>query len=220
MTRVTDVGLLPFSLHLGDGADAGTVLLERGGISVVNGDLHVGRRRLTLAHELGHFLVADPYTTDWRVATDGDAIESRFDRFARALLIPAADLAERWREWCAVPDESIRDAAVRGASHYRVDMTTLARRLHETGAANSSEVQIVRSTRTLRADIVEKDLLVHDELEPVSLPRSYQISVLALYRSETISMARAIDLLLGTFDEDSMPELPTRPEHEIWDVTS
>ena len=125
--RVATIGLLPFALPLGDGADAGTVLLRAGGVSVINGDLRVGRRRLALAHELGHYLIADPYTTDWRVAsTEADALEARLDRFARALLLPDRDLRERWAEWSANEDETLRDAAVRAGSHYQVDMATLA----------------------------------------------------------------------------------------------
>lgn len=218
---VTSIGLLPFSLHLGEGADAGTVLLERGGVAVINGDLHVGRRRLALAHELGHYLAADPYTTDWRIAaTDAEALEARLDRFARALLLPEADLARRWHEWVAVVGESLRDAAVRAGSHYRVDMATLARRLGELGLVDASQATMIRQVQTKRADIVEKNLTVHHELEPVSVPRPYAQAVLALYRRESISEDRALGLLMGTFEPDGLPELPPVPEGEIWALTS
>ncbi|WP_020573955.1 XRE family transcriptional regulator [Actinopolymorpha alba] len=218
---VPSIGLLPFSLPLDAGADAGTVLLDKGGVTVINGDLHVGRRRLALAHELGHYLIADPYTTDWRVAaTDADALEARLDRFARSLLIPAADLRERWREWLSAPGETLRDAAVRAGSHYRVDMATLARRLTELDLTDTGQADAIRQVRTKKADIVEKNLLTHHELEPVSLPRPYEQAVLRLYRSETITADRALGLLLGTFDPDSLPDLPPAPEAEIWAVIS
>src|SRR5690606_31567916 len=35
------------------------------GATVINGCLPVGRRRFTLAHELGHHLLADEYTIDF-----------------------------------------------------------------------------------------------------------------------------------------------------------
>lgn len=217
--RVATVGLLPFALHLGSGADAGTVLLARGGVSVVNGDLDVGRRRLALAHELGHYLCADEYSTDWRIgAAEAEALEARLDRFARALLLPEADLQRRWTEWMAAPEDDLRDAAVRAGTHYRVDMATLARRLTELGI--NADVDAVRRVRTKKHDIVEKNLLVHDELAPVALPQPYAQAVLRLYRSETISEARALDLLLGTFDADALPDLPPVPEGEIWEFVS
>ncbi|WP_431974943.1 helix-turn-helix domain-containing protein [Micromonospora haikouensis] len=218
---VTGIGLLPFALPLGEGADAGTVLLRVGGVSVVNGDLRVGRRRLALAHELGHYLIADPYTTDWRVAsTEADALEARLDRFARALLLPEADLRERWAQWSAGGDETLRDVAVRAGSHYQVDMATLARRLGELELVDGRQVNEIRGVRTKKADIVEKNLVVPRELEPISLPRTYEQAVLRLYRGETVTADRALGLLLGTFDEESLPDRPEAPESEIWAVTS
>lgn len=215
------IGLLAFSLSLDAGADAGTVLLDTGGVTVINGDLRSGRRRLALAHELGHYLIADPYTTDWRVAiSDADALEARLDRFARSLLIPEADLRERWPAWQGAPDETLRDAAVRAGSHYRVDMATLARRLTELGLIGADQTDAIRQVRTKRADIVEKNLVIYRELEPVSLARTYEQAVLKLYRGEVITADRALGLLLGTFDMDSLPDLPPVPEAEIWTVTS
>jgi Zn-dependent peptidase ImmA (M78 family) len=93
------------------------VLLQTGGVTVVNGDLHVGRRRLALAHELGHYLIADPYTTDWRVASsDAEELEARLDRFARALLLPEPDVRQRWASWIGDEEETLRDACVRAGS--------------------------------------------------------------------------------------------------------
>src|SRR5262249_27063081 len=151
------------------------VLLRAGGVSVINGDLRVGRRRLALAHELGHYLIADPYTTDWRVAsTEADALEAHLDRFARALLLPEADLRERWAQWITTPGETLRDAAVGAGSHYQVDMATLARRLTELGLVDPGQINDIREVQTKKADIVEKNLVVPRELEPVSLPRTYE----------------------------------------------
>jgi Zn-dependent peptidase ImmA (M78 family) len=218
---VTGIGLLPFALPLGDGADAGTVLLRAGGVSVINGDLRVGRRRLALAHELGHYLLADAYTTDWRVASmEADALEARFDRFARALLLPGADLRDRWAQWTASVGETTRDAAVRAGSHYQVDMATLARRLTELGLVDAGQANSIRGVQTKKADIVEKNLVVARELEPVALPRTYEQAVLRLYRHEVVTVDRALGLLLGTFDEEALPDRPPVPEAEIWAVTS
>jgi Zn-dependent peptidase ImmA (M78 family)/DNA-binding XRE family transcriptional regulator len=215
------VGLLPFSVHLDQGADAGTVLLRAGGVAVINGDLRPGRRRLALAHELGHYLIADPYTTDWRVSSnDAEALEARLDRFARAFLLPEPDLRERWREWTEPPDETLRDAAVRAGSHYRVDMATLSRRLGELRLVGSDQEAAIRQVRTKKADIVEKNLVIHDELSPVSLPRPYARAVLGLYRSEIVTADRSLELLLDTFDRDSLPDLPPVPDSEMWTVTS
>lgn len=215
------IGLLVFAVNLGEGADAGTVLLRNGGVALVNGHWRVGRRRLAAAHELGHYLVADEFSLDWRVAaTEAQGIEARLDRFARALLMPGRDLGRRWEEWLTVPDETYRDAAVRAASHYGADMATLARRLLEVGLVDRKGADDIRRVQTKQADIVEKNLVVRDELAPVAVPRPYAQAVLKLYRRELITADRALGLLRGSFDQDSLPSLPTAPEAEIWEVTS
>jgi Zn-dependent peptidase ImmA (M78 family)/transcriptional regulator with XRE-family HTH domain len=218
-TKVVERGLLVFSLDLGvESADAATVLLRSGGIALINGGLRVGRRRLALAHELGHYLVADDYTVDWRVAEyqDTEYRESVLDRFARALLLPEKGLRADWTKYTSGDDGSNRTAAVRIASSYRVDMATLARRLVELGIVGQPDATQIRSIRTSRADIVELDLVVGEELTPPTLPREYERAVLRLFRGESISSARALDLLLDTWTEEMLPDLPTRSEDEIW----
>lgn len=217
--KVNVLGLLVFSLELGvESADAATILLQRGGVALINGGLRVGRRRLALAHELGHYLVADDYTVDWRVAEfqDTEHRESTIDRFARAVLLPETGLRAAWAEYLSGSDADLRTATVRAASLFRVDMATLARRLLELGLVGHSDCGFIRSVRTTRSDIVESDLVVGEELTPPSLPREYERAVLRLFRSESISSARALDLLLGTRTEDKLPELPTRTADQIW----
>ena len=212
-----ELGLLVFSWELGKhGADGASVLLARGGVAVVNGSYQTGRRRLTLAHELGHYLFGDEYSTDWRVAEAPAANrEGRIDRFARALLLPAAVLRNRWRG-----GDDTRVDAVRLASEYRVDMTTLARRLDELEIASPQELVLVRATRTRRSDIVELGLLVADELSPPLLPDAYVKAVLNLYRREEISAARALGLLLDTWEEEDLPDLPLLPADAVWSFVS
>lgn len=221
VTPIADLGLFAFATGLGtDAPDAATTLLARGGVSVVNADRGVGRRRLALAHELGHYLVADAYTVDWRVGVPADAqrVERLFDVFARALLLPATALREHW---VATEElESVREVAVRVASKFRVDMSTLAARLEELDLAETEQLSVVRRTTTTRSDIIEFDLMVPHDLEGASLPRAYEKAVLRLYRSERISAARAIDLLHGSVDETDLPPLSPAREDEIWKLTS
>lgn len=211
--RAAGLGLLPFSWDLGPGgADGASLLLERGGAAVVNGYRKIGRRRLTLAHELGHFAFADEFSSDWRIG-DVSAVETerRIDHFARALLLPVAALRERWRG-----GEHTRTDAVRIGSEFRVDMATLARRLVELEMASLAEEATVRAARTTRADIVDFDLVVPADLQPPELPAVYVKAVLNAYRSEEISAARAVDLLLDTWEESELPDLPMLPVEALW----
>ena len=211
-TRAADLGLLAFSWEFGEnGADGASVLLTRGGVAVVNGSYQTGRRRLTLAHEFGHYLFGDEYSTDWHVAeAPATKREGRIDRFARALLLPAAALRSRWSG-----GDDTRVDAVRLASEYRVDMTTLARRLDELKIASPQELALVRATSTRRSDIVELGLIVADELSPPRLPDVYVKAVLNLYSREEVSAARALGLLLDTWQDDDLPDLPPLPADAV-----
>ena len=215
--RVARLGLLAFSWRFGErGADGASVMLRRGAVAVVNGSRPTGRRRLTLAHELGHCLFGDAYSTDRRVAEALAARrEGRIDRFARALMLPSGALASRWRR-----GDAVRVDAVRLASEYRVDMATLATRLDELAIATPQESSRVRSIRTRRCDIVELELLVADELAPPQMPDAYARAVLDLYRREEVSAARALGLLLDTWDEDDLPDLPRLPADAVWSFVS
>ncbi|MGH4019552.1 MAG: ImmA/IrrE family metallo-endopeptidase, partial [Pseudonocardiaceae bacterium] len=218
----SNVGILAFSFDLGqDAPDAASILLEQGAVVLVNGHLHLGRRRLALVHEWGHCLFADEYTVDWRVAESlGDEVwEGRLDRFARAVLLPSEGVSRSWRR-SVEGSENLRTTVVRLASEYCVDMSTLARRLLELGYIDLSQGEQVRAVRTTKADIVELNLVMHDELSAPELPLVYEESVVRLYRNEFISSARATDLLFDTWSEDDLPELPTLPENVIWKFVS
>lgn len=211
------LGMMGFSSELGnDAPDAGTLLLERGGVALVNSSNNVGRRRLSLAHELGHYLVADDYTVDWRVASysDSDRVEAAMDRFARAFLAPEQGLGKIWND--AVAGGNVHDGAVRTASHFRIDMSTLARRLADLRLADSDTIAEVRKVRTTRSDIIEFGLVVPTELEGTSVPRHYAKVVLRLYRQGRISSERTLELLCGMLQEDDLPERPIAHPDEIW----
>ncbi|WP_229071028.1 helix-turn-helix domain-containing protein [Actinoplanes sp. DH11] len=220
---VSGVGLLAFSRDIGrDTADAGTVLLRRGGVCLVNSHMKVGRRRLALAHELGHYLVADDYTVDWRVADHSDRavpMESRLDRFARALLLPEAAVTQLWQEKTTRFGE--RETAIVLASEFRVDMATLATRVKELSLADSEAVAAVRQYRTTKADIIELNLNVGpEELRQTTIPRPFARAVLRLLRDERISRERALELLQGTIDEADLPPVRDRRPDEIWNFVS
>lgn len=213
--KLAQLGFLTWAVELGsDSADAGSVLLPEGGLAVVNASFDTGRRRLALAHEFGHALLADEYTVDWRVDAGQGAKEAAIDRFARALLIPAVAVEEGWTRWVA--EHGVRAAAVRTASHFRVDMATLARRLKELGLLTDEDVALVRSTRTTKADILEHNLVPADELPPNHLSQEYEKAVLRVFRKEIVGEDRALDLLMDAWNSEDLPALPVRKEAEIW----
>ncbi|CED91543.1 XRE family transcriptional regulator [Actinomyces succiniciruminis] len=213
------VGLLVFTRPLGaDTADAGTILIDGLGVCLVNSTQRVGRRRLAAAHELGHFLVKDAYTVDWRVADADEPMESRLDAFARAFLLPREAVTARWTE--IAERSGTRTAAVVVGSEYRVDMSTLARRLSDLGVVSASEAGDIRAVRTTQADMIEFDLHTTEELAGTTQPRAFQRAVLELVREEEISRERAADLLWGLVDVEDLPAPRPRERTAIWEYVS
>lgn len=221
--KVAEIGLIVFSVDIGrDTADAGTIMLRHGGVSLVNSHMKNGRRRLALAHELGHYLLADDYTVDWRVDSHRDAadsLESRLDRFARGFLLPRETLTRLWPQ--QVERWEARRASIWLASEFRVDMATLATRLLELGLTDGVTAADVRDHRPNRTDFVEMGLNnPPEELEGTSVPARYTLAVIRLLRDERISRDRALELLKGTFDESDLPERRQRRSDEIWTFVS
>lgn len=219
VTASEQLGLLAFSQPLGsESADGGSALLEVGGVAVINSTADVGRRRMTLAHEIGHYVVADEYAIDHSVLLGGNSDrESLLDRFARAVLCPADPTRTYWDRRLELHD-NLRSAALKSASHWRVDFATLARRLLDLEIVDAIQAREIRSTRAVKADFIELDLHIPIDLDGRSLPPSFELAVLALYRAETISSARAVQLLQGTYDDQDLPERPTNPESAAWQV--
>lgn len=199
-------------------ADAASTLLVRGCVALVNSSNMVGRRRLALAHEFGHYLVADEYTIDWSVTehSDSNRTETLLDRFARAFLAPASGLTSFWAQVGA--DHDLRTSAVLATSHFRIDMSTLARRLSELDLASAGDCGSIRGFHTTKSDIIEYGLGIPYDLEGESRPRRYEKAVLALYRSERVSAERAVSLLQGALTAEELPELRTPHPDEIWSV--
>lgn len=210
-------GILTFTNDLGPNApEAASLVGASAGVAVVNGHLRVGRRRLAAAHEIGHLLTRDGYRVDWRIdAPDQQEWETRLDQFARALLLPERALQIAWARSY---EGGIREAAIRVASEYQVDMATLSRRLLDLDLASSAEANSIRQLRTSRSDIISFDLVVREDLVAPYAPRAYQQAVLRLYQADRLSSDRTADLLMGTLSEADLPARPPLPENAAWSL--
>ena len=202
-------------------AHRGVLLLDEAtAVAVVNASRKPGRRRLSAVHELGHALVQDEYTVDWRTATRDDGLESRLDRFARAVLLPAAELGHLFPE--SEAREGLHDACVRIGSRFRVDMTTLAIRLvRDLSLTGADSFDTIRQIRTTKSDFIRLNLVnPPEEFAGVTQPLLYQQAVLRLFEGERISAQRAVELLEGTVGFEDLPPYPEGRFDDIWDFVS
>ncbi|MCK2240768.1 MULTISPECIES: ImmA/IrrE family metallo-endopeptidase [unclassified Crossiella] len=197
-------------------ADGASTLIEEFpgvGAAVIGGQAPPGRRRATAAHELGHHLLGDAYSSDVGVSIMRSDRERLIDAFACALLLPGADVAGHWAK--ADPTESDWQwrTLVRVAGSYRVSWSVAVQRARDLGLLDSAEARMLVAHRPVFGDFLaqlgappEEDLTLGDT------GPNWRRAVLAAYSDSLITGKRAIELLHGAITR--LDELPSIPEDD------
>ena len=207
LCRVAEgLGLFACSLRLQDDrVDGAYAVHDAGGVAVVNGDFESGRRRFTLAHEIGHHVFQDEYANDRDVSTSTDQRERLINAFAIYLLMPRDAVNARWTELTAVHD--VWHSALRLGVRFGVSWTALVLHLKNLDLIDGRAYTELVHRRPVGADYLEHDLSLYDDLRPPRVPPSYAAAVAKAHRAGRISRSRTIELLLGTIGEDDLPRL-------------
>lgn len=204
-SAVETVGLLPFSFDLGPSIiDGGYVRVGDCGVALVNGTSDPGRRRFTLAHELGHHLLADEYTPDFGLGSTRSERESLINAFAIHLLLPRASVTSRWEE-LGGEIEDPRRRLIQIAAEYQVSWTAAISHAATLGLISRDEFGLLEVRRPTPADYFELGVRFDTELEPIALPVAYAQAALRAYRRGVLSGDRVVELMRGTLTEDDLP---------------
>jgi hypothetical protein len=161
-----------------------------------------GRRRFTLAHELGHHLLSDAYSTDYLDEGAGTA-EGIINVFAAYFLMPRRSMLASWRNLTGA--DNPRDAAIQIAARYRVSWSAACSHLLNLGLIDDRTRRVFSADPPRRVDYLELGVTLVEELVPTWLPPAYIAAVIRLYRRNKISGERAVDLLFGTLMESDLP---------------
>lgn len=208
---VEAVGLLAFALDLGPAVvDGGYIRAGHIGIALVNGSAEPGRRRFTLAHELGHHLLADEYTTDFGIGTSRSDREALIDTFAINLLLPRADVQARWTE-LAREYEDPRSCLIVLAAEYRVSWSAAVSQAACLDLISRAEVEPLKMRRPKYADYFALKVRFVEELQPISLAPAYSQAAVRAYRRGLITVDRAVELLRRTVGAEDL--LPPPEDH-------
>ena len=194
-------GLTTFCTALPPGHPDGAYLaLERSGAALINGSQEPGRRRFTLAHEFGHHLFQDSYSTDWSIGAGSEATEKLINAFAVHLLLPAPGLRARWQALGGEPEPRRALAAL--AIEYRVSWSAITSHCNRVGLVAAS---FRDQPAPGRAELQDFGLAVHPELVPPSLSPPFVQAVLTALRKNRITERRAREMLRNTADSLQMP---------------
>lgn len=196
------LGLLAFSLALGpDAGDAAYVEVRELGVAIVNGTTPPGRRRFSLAHELGHHLVGDAYEPQPRLGAADT--EGMLGAFAAYFLMPRSAVVSTWNEFSS---RSPRIAAIAVAVRFKVSWTAACNQLRNLNLIDSRERERLIDNDLRRGEVFEFGERWSPELEPPAVPPGYAQAVVSAYRARRLTSAKAVELLHGTIAESELPD--------------
>lgn len=197
-------GLVTFAAHLGEsGPDGGCVEVDADddavGVAVVNGDAGSGRRRMTLAHELGHWLFGDAYDT--QASLDN---EQMINSFAIHFLAPRAGVTKVWAEHNDLP---LRDRALAVGVAFRLSWSATISQLRNVELISHEERERLSTSEPRSGDYLRLGLSWADELESPYLSPGFIAACLQGYTLSKLTEARTLELLRGLLSADDLPTL-------------
>lgn len=198
------LGVVAASLDLHDDKlDGSYVALDRGGVALINGGAPSGRRRFTLAHELGHHVLADSYSAEWIVAAEDEDRERLVSAFAIHFLMPRDSVVRRWTELDG--REDARRAAIVLGAEFAVSWTAVCAQLRNLELISDGVRRKLVEQRPSKADLLELQVFIEEDLLPPSLSPGFSSAVVKAYRKHKLSRERAVELLRGTVEARDLP---------------
>ncbi|MEV4455003.1 XRE family transcriptional regulator [Microbispora sp. NPDC049633] len=178
-------------------------------VAVVSRNGDPGRRRTTAAHELGHLIVGDEYSTDIGVHLSRDDREGMIEAFAAELLLPIEAVGDATR-----PGETTRrEDLVILAARFRTSWSLTVRQAVEAGVIDGNAAREMRRRNPTRAELMEAvGWAPQPDLETVRVPPSYAHAVVECYKRSLITSSRAVELMRGQI---VAADLPMRDEADL-----
>lgn len=214
LSRACDeLGLWVFCIGVEDEAfDGASVALQHRSLALINGHADSGRRRFTVAHELGHALSQDEYVVHRGELDDGET-ERLIDVFAGHFLLPDSGVRRRWKNLNGEADQ--RSALLQIAAEYRLSWSAATARARQAEVITEDEEHELRSVVPRGGEFMELGIFLMPDLESPSIPPSYSRAVLGSYRKRHLSVDRAVEMLFGALDESQLPERDDLPLTEF-----
>lgn len=205
------LGVVTYSLALDGADDGGCIELtgvdeQRIGVAVINGSQDPGRRRWTLAHELGHFLVGDAYAADHPAGE----IEKYLHSFAAYLLMPRTGVQKVFRE---TSGRGERTVALTLSARYQTSWTAACGQLRNLGLLSYASFERLVSDLPTRGDYLTLGEDWTEELQAPFVPPTYTKQVLTAYVDGELTPERTVELLRNSLGMSDLPS-PKPPSLE------
>jgi len=181
------------------------------GASLVEGDLAVavvslhgdpGRWRSTAAHELGHLVIGDEYSSDLGVHASSEEREAGVEAFSAELLLPTRVLTGAVTEG----GSALRGELVKLAATYRASWSLTVRQAEHAGLLDKPTKRELSRSSPTRGEFMEAlGWAPQPDLAAVRVPPSYAQAVIEAWRVEAITSRRAVELMHGQITEADLP---------------
>ncbi|MBU1431219.1 XRE family transcriptional regulator [Myxococcota bacterium] len=178
--------------------------LGSAGVAWINGAKKVGRRRFSLAHELGHHLLDDEYRES--PVLEGSA-EQNVNIFAAHFLVSSSGLRAYWG---TLQTDSIRDRAIYAAAHFGVSWSSICSRIRNAEILDQNVVESLKEDPPRYGDYLSLSVDIKNELSPIYLSKLFGASILAAYKHEHLSEGRTIEMMRGALSQEDLPSLQIR----------
>lgn len=182
-------------------ADGASIRDDDIAVAVVSRLGDPGRRRATAAHELGHLLLGDEYSSDLGVHASRTEREAAVDAFAAEFLLPTAVIS-------AAAGETSRDTLIRLASAYRTSWSLAVRQAVHAGTLDQkTSLSWLQQTPT-RSELMDATgWTPQPDLEWIRVPPTFAHAVLEARRRHLITTSRALELMRGQIEDADLPSL-------------
>jgi transcriptional regulator with XRE-family HTH domain/Zn-dependent peptidase ImmA (M78 family) len=206
------LGLYTYSASLGEAGPDGACVQVAGeyldvGAAVINGDAPAGQRRMTLAHQLGHWLCEDPYG-----ASASPEDENLIHSFALHFLAPRAGLHMIWSEH---DERSDRDRALAVGATYRLSWSATLDQLKNVGIIDFDSFRTLSESEPRLGDYLRLGFSWTDDLTRGYLSPGFVSACINGYADAKLTQARSLELLRGTLAARDLPQKHARSLDDV-----
>lgn len=183
------------------------------GAAVLGSDREPGRRRMTAAHEIGHHVLGDEYSTEVAPSASRGEREAVIDAFAREFLLPQTAVVD-----AATPSRGdagmVRQALIGVAARYRTSWRAAVKCAERAGVVSALDADRLLAMVPVRSELLAAfPSGVAEDLAPEGVSQHWAGAVLAAYRANVIGRGRAVELLR---DPGLTPEDLPDVAGEVW----
>jgi Zn-dependent peptidase ImmA (M78 family) len=171
-------------------------------VAVVSLQGDPGRRRATAAHELGHLVIGDEYSSDLGVYASRADREALLDAFAAELLLPSRVLTEERGASEAIS----RDQLIGLAARYRTSWSLAIRQAAHAGVLGAQARRDWGRLTPTRSEFMEAvGWAPQSDLEAIRVPPRYAHAVMEAWRRGALTATRVVGFMHGQINAADLP---------------